>query len=75
MIDANNWIDLSDRWYTTVRNAGVTVIEGEGGYTQIRITGTAEDYRRLVDAIKVSGDRKASITIAVKRIEAHIGCM
>jgi hypothetical protein len=64
------WVDISDRWYFVACRAGVRILDGEGGYTSIRVEGTAEELQRLSDAIAASGERKASITVATKKL-AH----
>lgn len=69
------WMDLSDVWHDAAREARVPVLEGEGGYTRVRLNGTAEEYQRLLGLMLMQRDAgtspttKAGVTRAIKRVE------
>lgn len=69
------WVDLSDVWHDAAREARIPVMEGEGGYTRVRVNGTADEYQRLLGLMLMQRDAgtspttKAGVTRAIKRVE------
>ena len=70
--DRSTWMDLADRWASVAASVpGLSILEGEGGFTRVRVSGSRRSFEALRDAVAATAPG-VSRTRALARIDDHI---